>query len=266
MKKFIFSSLIGFFLITPFWVWAIEIRPPGIATMGGIIDLIIKICLTVALPLAIITVLVAAFMILRSQGELQKVSQGKKILTYGLIGLAAVIVASGSGTILKNIFKVELPETFPETFEEKLARISSQPLFPSPEKIESGLRDIEGEMALFQRQLEEAREKGDTEAANILERKISQLELERKSLASLEEASNRFKKALGFSPQMLEMMVDSPEGLEFLAKYGIKDEKGWYLLEGGGKYNPQTKEYIDSTGKVYTETRLMDDGTVMYCP
>ena len=108
MKKFIFSILVTFFLITPLVVGAIEFRPPIATTsLYDILNLIKSISLSIVLPMAIIAVLFAAFMILRSQGVPEQIQKGKQILTYGLIGLAVVIFGAGSSALLINVFGLQ---------------------------------------------------------------------------------------------------------------------------------------------------------------
>jgi hypothetical protein len=59
----------------------------------------------VAAPLSVIMVLVGAFQLITSAGDPEKVSQGKKTITYAAIGLAIALVAGGLATLIQNIVK-----------------------------------------------------------------------------------------------------------------------------------------------------------------
>jgi hypothetical protein len=120
MRKFIFSisAMIIFFASSA--ADAIAIGPPvGQATLYGILNSVINGSLKIILPIAVIVILVAAFVILRSNGDSSKAAEGKKILTFGLAGLAIVIIAAGSSSLLMNIFGVDKPGITSPSIEEQ---------------------------------------------------------------------------------------------------------------------------------------------------
>ena len=268
MKKFLFSSLILAFLAVPLTAGAIEFRPPIAATtLNDILNLIIKISLAVVLPLAVIAVLFAAFMILRSQGEIEKVQKGKQILTYGLIGLAVVIVGSGSGVLLKNVFKDYLPKIEIPGVTYKLPSDFNLPLSPYREVV-YWTNVLSDEIDKLQQELSDAEQKGDKDKVASLSERIKNLEEQKRSLTLWnEELLEMEKENTGADVAYWEkVLFDKDAGLAFLSGKGVKaDKEGWYKMQGGGEYNPQTREYIDATGKVYTDTTLFGYGSIMYC-
>ena len=80
MRKLVLLSITSLFILVPIVARAIEIKGAGSATtLSDIINLVIKICLMVVMPLAIIAVIIAAFFILGSQGTPEKVQKGRQI-------------------------------------------------------------------------------------------------------------------------------------------------------------------------------------------
>lgn len=56
----------------------------------------------IAVPLAVIMVLVGAFQIITAGGDPEKFSKGRKTITYAAVGLACAIIAGGITTLIKN--------------------------------------------------------------------------------------------------------------------------------------------------------------------
>jgi hypothetical protein len=56
----------------------------------------------IAAPLATIMVLVGAFQLITSSGDPEKVSQGKKTITYAAIGLVVALIAGGIVSIIQS--------------------------------------------------------------------------------------------------------------------------------------------------------------------
>lgn len=57
----------------------------------------------IAIPLAVIMVLVGAFQMMTSAGEPEKISQAKKTMTYAAIGFGIALVAGGITQLIKNV-------------------------------------------------------------------------------------------------------------------------------------------------------------------
>jgi len=264
MNKFLFSGLVIGFIFLPLAVGAIEFGSPIAATnLNDILNLIIRISLAVVLPLAVIAVLFAAFMILRSQGEIEKVSQGKKILTYGLIGLVVVIVGAGSGALFKNIFKTEIQVEIPGVTYNP-PNDYGLPL-GTPSLIDALIVSHREEISKLEQELSNAKQKGDTEKIASLTKEITELKEEERSLTLWYQELEKMVKEIADAEMKDWEQYSSAAGLEYLTQYGIKDEQGFYKMQDGSKYNLETKEYIDPTGKVFTNTTLLSDGSVKYC-
>ena len=59
----------------------------------------------VAVPLSGIMVLVGAFQLITSSGDPEKVTQGRKTITYAAIGFGVALVAGGVATLIQNLIK-----------------------------------------------------------------------------------------------------------------------------------------------------------------
>lgn len=57
----------------------------------------------IAIPLCVIMVLVGGFQMMTSAGDPEKVSQGRKTLTYAAVGLVVVILAGSAVTLIQNL-------------------------------------------------------------------------------------------------------------------------------------------------------------------
>ncbi|MDR3378604.1 MAG: pilin [Verrucomicrobiae bacterium] len=60
---------------------------------------------SIAIPLAVIMVLIGAFQMMTSAGDPEKFSQGRKTLLYAAIGFAVAILASGITDLISSILK-----------------------------------------------------------------------------------------------------------------------------------------------------------------
>lgn len=270
MPKLILLSLIFLFLVIPFTAGAVEFRSPITAdTLNSVLDLIIKISLSVILPLATIAVIVAAFFILKSEGIPQKAQKGKQILTYALIGLAIVIVGAGSGTLLKTVFKSQLLHT--EEIPGVTYKIPADyglPMWPL-EKVLFWANTIQEEIDNLTNELSDAQQKGNTDLSDFLFKRIQNLMEQKMSLTlwgeELIKMANEDAETSA-DVQRWKRFFDSNAGLTFLLKNGAKaDKEGWYKMGEDGIYNPQTGEFIDKSGETYTDTTLYGDGSIMFC-
>ena len=127
---------------------------------------------------------------------------------------------------------------------------------------------LSDEIDKLQQELSDAEQKGDKDKVASLSERIKNLEEQKRSLTLWnEELLEMEKENTGADVAYWEkVLFDKDAGLAFLSGKGVKaDKEGWYKMQGGGEYNPQTREYIDATGKVYTDTTLFGDGSIMYC-
>ncbi len=253
MPKKLLFSLILVFLIAPFAVGAIEFKSPVAAkTLGDVLNTIIGISLKVVLPIAVIIILFAAYTILTSQGATEKVQRGKKILTAGIAGLAIVIIAAGSSALFKNIFGIgEIG------FEEDVIRKAG---------LDLQLQACGTEIEQAKQQLAEAQQKGDEKTIKSLSTLIGDAEAKQNDLEEQIAESNNEYQALSYKYAIAQGINIYDEGLgrDALAISGSKDEQGFYNMAGGGKFNPDTKEYIDTSGGSHLNCTLLYDGTILY--
>jgi hypothetical protein len=259
MRKYIFLGLGLLALSAPLVAGAVAITSPMASTnLADALNTIINVCLKLVLPLATIIILVAAFFIVRAGGDSEKLDKGKKMLIAGLGGLAIVILGAGSGALLKNIFKVgEMPGiTYTPPSEYGLSVTSMK-------DVEQITANLEADMLDLQKQLAEAEKNGDTVKAEELKKKIALREEEIRSVKLWGEELVRVAQAV--SDVQLQTFAKSGEavGKAYLETRGVKDANGFYQMEGGAKYNPDTKEYIDASGNVFKDTTLFADGSVM---
>lgn len=256
ISRFILITILFFLFLTPFLAASIEFKSPiKFTTPSEIFASITKFAYFVLVPIAIIIVLIGAFQFLTAAGAPDKISKAKQTIFYGVIGLVVVIFAAAVPSILINILGLEvLKENPPLT------------IIDSPERIQTQISIIESDIATLQQSLAIAKEKGETEIAESISKKISQLETEKQSLTLWLQSSTQLTETdQTFSEEWANFVLDSQAGAAFLANYGIKNEEGWYLMVDGGRYNPETKTYIDPMGKIYTETRVLNEGIIMYC-
>jgi Mn2+/Fe2+ NRAMP family transporter len=73
------------------------------ATFTTIKDNIINFLSWVAIPIAVIMVLVGAFQMMTSAGDPEKTTQGRKTIQYAAIGFAIALLASGITSLITNI-------------------------------------------------------------------------------------------------------------------------------------------------------------------
>jgi hypothetical protein len=256
ISRFILITILFFLFLTPFLAASIEFKSPiKFTTPSEIFTSITKFAYFILVPIAIIVVLIGAFQFLTAAGASDKISKAKQTIFYGVIGLAVVILAAATPSILINILGLE-----------SLKENPSLTIINSPEEIQTQISIIESDITTLQQSLAIAQEKGEAELAESISKKISQLETKKQSLALLLQSLTKLTETgQTFSGEWANFVLDSQAGAAFLAKYGIKNEEGWYLMLDGGRYNPETKTYIGPTGKIYTETRVLNEGAIMYC-
>lgn len=108
--KIIFAlSLIG--LIFPGFSFAL-IDPEFTQKIYEIYQRIFSVLLTIAIPLAVIFILWAAFILITSAGQPEKVQKGKRIITYCLIGLFVIFLSEGIVVLVGKIAGVKVEEWY----------------------------------------------------------------------------------------------------------------------------------------------------------
>ena len=69
--------------------------PPGPETVEELVDAIINFIFTLSLAIAPVMVLIGAFYIMTAAGDTTKLTKGRDIITYTVIGLAVLLLAKG---------------------------------------------------------------------------------------------------------------------------------------------------------------------------
>jgi hypothetical protein len=77
-------------------------NPTNIKDVPGLIDAITTFIVQLASPVFVIMMLVGAFQMLTAAGNETKFTQGKKTITYTIIGMAIVLSAKGITAVIKN--------------------------------------------------------------------------------------------------------------------------------------------------------------------
>ena len=103
--KIIFSIFL-FSLLVPFLTKAITFGPPfETKSFEELINAIVDFVFWVAIAIAPIMVIVAAYFFLTSSGNSEKISTAKKIILFTFIGLFIVLLAKGIPSIIEQILK-----------------------------------------------------------------------------------------------------------------------------------------------------------------
>ena len=101
--KIIFSILL-FSLLTPFFIKAVTFKNPfQNLTFGKLIENIINFIFWVAMAIVPIVIIIAAYYLLTSGGDPEKVRTAKRIIFWTLIGLFIVLLAKAIPAIIKQI-------------------------------------------------------------------------------------------------------------------------------------------------------------------
>ena len=74
----------------------------GVSTVPDLLNLIVKYFTEISAPIITIMVLVGAFKMLTSAGNESKFADGKKTVTYAVIGAAVVLLAQGVSYIVSS--------------------------------------------------------------------------------------------------------------------------------------------------------------------
>jgi len=126
MKKYL-SKLIIFFLLTSFLAPILVnaavvcpgmLCPPGKVcienplcanTLWELLDAIIVFIFYLAVPIAVIMIIIAGFYFVTAAGEPNKITTAKQIILYTLIGLLIILCSTGLIKLFGEIFGVKTP-------------------------------------------------------------------------------------------------------------------------------------------------------------
>lgn len=108
MKK-ILSFLILLSLTLPLFVLAdINIENPlNASSFEEIVNNIINFLFTLAIALVPLMILIGAFYIVTAGGDTNRVTTGKNIILYALIGFAIILLAKGIVGVIEQILGVQ---------------------------------------------------------------------------------------------------------------------------------------------------------------
>ena len=106
MKK-ISPILISTLLLLPVVALAVEFQNPlQYDTFEELINAIINFIFTIALAIAPLMIIIAAFYFVTAGGDPKKVDTAQKIILYTCIGLVVILMAKGLIVLLKQIFQI----------------------------------------------------------------------------------------------------------------------------------------------------------------
>jgi len=77
-------------------------------TFGALIDAIIKFIFNVAIVVVPLLIIIGAFSLLTAAGDPKKITTGKNIITYTLIGLAIILLAKGLIAIIEEVLGIRI--------------------------------------------------------------------------------------------------------------------------------------------------------------
>lgn len=78
-------------------------NPLGVSTFQALIDGILGYLVLLAAPIVALMIFVGAFQILTAAGNPEKVTQGRKTITYTVLGYAIILIARGASFIIKDL-------------------------------------------------------------------------------------------------------------------------------------------------------------------
>lgn len=81
-----------------------EITPPTqVRTLTDLARAVARFLLQIAIPIAVIIIIWAGVLILTSQGNKDRITQGRKALLYAVIGLAVILIGQGFVTLVQSV-------------------------------------------------------------------------------------------------------------------------------------------------------------------
>jgi hypothetical protein len=112
MKKNIyFYIFLAFLFLESNLTFALKLDNPlgsqGVTTIPGLVDKIIDFLIQLSAPVVTIMILVGAFKMLTAGGNTDKFKEGKKTITYAVIGLAIILISKGITSIVKDFLGIK---------------------------------------------------------------------------------------------------------------------------------------------------------------
>ena len=77
-------------------------------TFGDLIDAIISFIFNIAIVVVPLLIIIGAFNLLTAAGDQKKITTGKNIITYALIGFAIILLAKGLIAALEEVLGVKV--------------------------------------------------------------------------------------------------------------------------------------------------------------
>ncbi len=112
MKKHIVILLLFLLVSFPFLVSGGGIQIPNpleVETFEALVGLILDFLLDVAIVLAPIIFIYAAFMYLTAAGSPEKIQKANKALLWAVVGLTLVLLANGAASVIADILGIGPP-------------------------------------------------------------------------------------------------------------------------------------------------------------
>lgn len=80
-------------------------NPIGTNNFNDVVTKVANFLQIIALPIAVIMVLIGAFQMMTSAGDPEKFSKGRNTILYAAIGVFVVLIAGGIVSIIQSLFK-----------------------------------------------------------------------------------------------------------------------------------------------------------------
>jgi hypothetical protein len=107
MKKILSFLILLSLILPPFVLADVNIENPLTATsFEEIVDNIINFLFTIAIALVPLMIIIGAFYITTAGGDTNRVTTGKNIILYALIGFAIILLAKGIVGVIEQILGV----------------------------------------------------------------------------------------------------------------------------------------------------------------
>jgi hypothetical protein len=82
-------------------------NPLNVDTVKGLLDRITSFLIDISAPIVTIMILIGAFKMLTAGGDENKFKEGKKTITYAVIGMTIVLISKGIALVIKDFLGVK---------------------------------------------------------------------------------------------------------------------------------------------------------------
>ena len=79
------------------------VNPLRYGTLEGILGAIANFLFAISIPLVVIMIIIGAFYLVTAGGNDQKISTGKKIITWAVIGFVVILLAGSVASLIRNL-------------------------------------------------------------------------------------------------------------------------------------------------------------------